>query len=93
MMTLRIRPVKLKQSIYLRVPSDIANLIGMDSEAEVTLTIEEQNHQFLLVYSVRKPLHQDTARSPPSENVFRARETEQLAPVVSDERMVRLEDE
>lgn len=93
MMTLRIRPVKLKQSIYLRVPSDIANLIGMDSEAEVTLTIEEQNHQFLLVYSVRKALHQDTVPSSPSEHVFRARETEQLVPVVSDQRMVRLEDE
>jgi hypothetical protein len=93
MMTLRIRPVKLKQSIYLRVPSDIANLIGMDSEAEVTLTIEEQNHQFLLVYSVRKPLQQEPARSSPSEHVFRARETEQLAPVVSDQRVVRLEDE
>lgn len=85
--------MKLKQSIYLRVPSNIADLIGMDPEAEVTLTIEEQNHQFLLIYYVRKPLHQDTVPSSSSEHVFRARETEQLAPVVSDQRMVRLEDE
>jgi hypothetical protein len=53
-LTLTVRPVKLKQSIYLRVPIDIASLIGLDGHEEVTLTLEQQDEQFLLVYSVRK---------------------------------------
>lgn len=53
-MTLKIRPVKLKQSVYFRVPNDIADLIGIDTDAEVTLTLEEQHERFLLIYSVTK---------------------------------------
>ena len=62
-MTLRIRPVKLKQSVYVRVPSDIADLIGMDPNAEVTLNLEEQDEQFLLIYAVRKsPIPTEASR-------------------------------
>ena len=46
--------MKLKQSIYLRVPNDIADLIGIESDAEITLHIKEQDKQFLLIYSVSK---------------------------------------
>jgi len=53
-MTLRIKPVKLNQTIYFRVPNDIADLVGIDSNAEVTLHIEEQNDSFLLKYNVTK---------------------------------------
>jgi hypothetical protein len=53
-MALRIRPVKLKQSIYLRVPSNIVDLIGMDGDAEVTMTLGEQDDQFILSYQVAK---------------------------------------
>ena len=53
-MPLRIRPVRLKQSIYLRVPNDIADLIEINPETEVTLRIKEQDDQFLLIYSARK---------------------------------------
>jgi hypothetical protein len=51
---LTIRPVMLKQSVYLRVPSDIAELIDMNPNAQVTLNLEEQEDEFLLTYSVRK---------------------------------------
>ncbi len=54
-MPLRIRPVRLKQSIYFRVPNDIADLTEIDQDTEVTLGIEEQEDQFLLKYAVRKP--------------------------------------
>ena len=54
-MTLRIKPVKLRQTIYVRVPNDIADLIGIDPDAEVTLNIEEQEDKFLLKYAVTKP--------------------------------------
>ncbi len=53
-MTLRINPVKLKRSIYFRVPIDIADLVGVQSESEVTLTLEERKDDFLLIYRVRK---------------------------------------
>ena len=53
-MTLTIRPVKLKQSIYFLVPSDIADLVGIDPQSEVTLSIDEREEQFFLIYSVNK---------------------------------------
>ena len=63
-MTLRIKPVKLNQTIYFRVPNDIADLVGLDSNAEVTLSIEEHEDNFLLKYNITKspipipePLH------------------------------------
>jgi len=54
-MTLRIKPIKLNQTFYFRVPNDIADLVGIDSKAEVTLNIEEQDDKFLLKYVVSKP--------------------------------------
>jgi hypothetical protein len=53
-LTLRIKPVKLKQSVYLRVPNDIVDLIGVESDSEVIMSLEEQDDRFLLIYSVRK---------------------------------------
>ena len=53
-MTLRIKPVMLKQSVYFRVPNDIADLIGIAPAAEVTMTLEEQEDNYLLVYAVKK---------------------------------------
>ena len=53
-LTLTIKPVKLKQSIYFRVPNDIADLIGIEADDQVTLTLKEDERQFLLTYSVGK---------------------------------------
>jgi antitoxin component of MazEF toxin-antitoxin module len=53
-MALKIKPVMLKQSIYLRVPSNIADLIGMDAGADVTMTLGEDEDQIILIYSVAK---------------------------------------
>lgn len=53
-MTLIIKPVKLNQTIYFRVPNDIADLMGIDSDAEITLNIEELDDKFLLKYNVTK---------------------------------------
>lgn len=53
-MALKIKPVKLGQSVYFRVPNDIADLVGIDSNAEVTLKIEEQADKFLLKYNITK---------------------------------------
>lgn len=54
-MPLLIRPVKMNKSIYVRVPNDIADLIGIDRLAELTLNIVDRGDEFLLIYSGRKP--------------------------------------
>jgi len=53
-MTLSIRPVRLKRSIYFRVPNDIVDLINLEDNSQVTLTLEEKDDRHLLVYSVLK---------------------------------------
>ena len=53
-MTLSIRPVRLNKSVYFRVPSDIVDLIGLENDSQVSLTIEEEDDRHLLVYSVLK---------------------------------------
>jgi len=53
-MTLKIRPIKLRRSVYFRVPSDIADLIGLRTDAEVTVRLEEHEEQYLLTYVVDK---------------------------------------
>ena len=53
-MTLSIRPVRLKRSVYFRVPNDIVDLISLEDDSNVTLALEEKNDRHLLVYSVIK---------------------------------------
>ena len=53
-MTLSIRPVRLKRSVYFRVPNDIVDLIDLEDDAKVSLTLEETDDCHLLVYSVLK---------------------------------------
>jgi hypothetical protein len=52
-MTLKIKPVRLNKSIYVRVPNDIADLIGIDKDAEFALTLETSGNEVSLVYSVK----------------------------------------
>ena len=53
-LTLLIRPVRLKKSVYFRVPSDIVDLIGLEDDSQVALTLEEKDDRHLLIYSVIK---------------------------------------
>jgi len=53
-MTLRIKPVKLNKSIYVRVPNDIADLIGIDKDTEFALTLETAGNAVSLVYAVKR---------------------------------------
>jgi hypothetical protein len=53
-LALKIRPVRLNKSIYVRVPNDIADLIGIDGEADVTLRLQDSEDEFLLTYAIRK---------------------------------------
>jgi hypothetical protein len=38
----------------VRVPNDIADLIGIDGDADVTLKLEDNGAEFFLIYEVRK---------------------------------------
>lgn len=53
-MTLKIKPVMLNKSVYVRVPNDIADLIGIDKDAEFALTLETSGNKVSLVYSVKR---------------------------------------
>lgn len=53
-MALKIRPVKLNKSIYVRIPNDIADLIGIDGDADVTLKLQDSGEEFFLIYAMRK---------------------------------------
>jgi len=79
-LTLKIRPVKMKQSVYLRVPNDIADLIGIDPQTEVVLNLAERDGQFLLTYCVKKP---EVARSLLRARVFHQKDDEQIYPLES----------
>ncbi len=53
-MTLRIKPVMLNKSVYIRVPNDIADLVGIDKDAEFALTLNTSGSEVSLVYSVKR---------------------------------------
>ena len=53
-MALKIKPVKLNRSIYVRVPNDIADLAGIDGDADITLKVQDFGEEFHLIYSIRK---------------------------------------
>jgi len=65
-LTLSIRPIRLKKSIYFRVPNDIVDLISLEDNSQVTLSLEERNDRHLLVYSVLKttPSESNSRREP-----------------------------
>jgi hypothetical protein len=54
----------LKKSIYFRVPSDIVDLIGLEDNSQVNLTLEEKDDRHLLVYSVLKATTSDNGSQP-----------------------------
>jgi hypothetical protein len=56
--------VRLNKSVYFRVPSDIVDLIGLENDSQVSLTIEEEADRHLLVYSVLKNKPLENAAEP-----------------------------
>jgi hypothetical protein len=53
-MPLLIRPVKMNRSIYVRVPNDIAHIIGLDNQVEVSFSFEDIGNELRLIYSLNK---------------------------------------
>ena len=52
-MPLKIKPVILNKSVYIRVPNDIADLIGIDKDAMFELTLKTTGSEVSLIYSVK----------------------------------------
>jgi hypothetical protein len=53
-MTLVIKPVQLNKSLYIRVPSDLVDMIGLWKKDEFNLTFQETDREYRLVYTVLK---------------------------------------
>ena len=53
-MTLKVRPVKLRDSLYLLIPVDIARLLGVASSSDFHLSLNENQDSVKLVYELKK---------------------------------------
>lgn len=53
-MTLKVRPVKLRDSLYLLIPVDIARLLGVASSSDFRLSLNESQDSVKLVYELKK---------------------------------------
>jgi hypothetical protein len=52
--TLKVRPVKLRDSLYLLIPVDIARLLGVASSSDFRLSLNESQDSVKLVYELKK---------------------------------------
>jgi hypothetical protein len=52
--TLKVRPVKLRDSLYLLIPVDIARLLGVASSSDFRLSLNENQDSIKLVYELKK---------------------------------------
>ncbi len=53
-MPLKVRPVKLRDSLYLLIPVDIARLLGVASSSDFQLSLNENQETVKLVYELKK---------------------------------------
>jgi hypothetical protein len=51
---LKVKPVKLRDSLYLLIPVDIARLLGVASSSHFQLSLNENQDSIRLVYEMRK---------------------------------------
>ncbi len=53
-MPLKVRPVKLRDSLYLLIPVDLARLLGVASSSDFQLRLDENQDSVKLVYELKK---------------------------------------
>jgi hypothetical protein len=53
-MPLKVKPVKLRDSLYLLIPVDIARLVGVVSSSHFHLRLDEDSQTVRLVYEMKK---------------------------------------
>ncbi len=60
-----MRPVRLRESLYLLIPVDIARLIGVATASKFFLTINQNDGSVKLVYELKKEsADQQVAQTP-----------------------------
>jgi hypothetical protein len=59
---LKVKPVKLRDSLYLLIPVDIARLLGVAASSHFQLSLNENQESIRLVYEMRKD-------DPPKESI------------------------
>ncbi len=55
-MPLNVRPVRLRDSLYLLIPVDIARLVGVASSSRFLLSLNEGEDSVRLVYEMKKTI-------------------------------------
>ena len=53
-MPLNVQPVRLRDSLYLLIPIDIARLVGVASSSKFHLSLNEGEDSVQLVYEMKK---------------------------------------
>ncbi len=53
-MGIQLTPTRIKESKYLLIPKDLAQLLEIDDKSVLNLTIEDTNKGQRLVYSIRE---------------------------------------
>jgi hypothetical protein len=51
---LKVKPVKLRDSLYLLIPVDIARLLGVAASSHFQLSLNENQESIRLVYEMKK---------------------------------------
>jgi hypothetical protein len=54
LLPLQVKPVKLRDSLYLLIPVDIVRLLGVGSESNFHLLLSEKDDSVKLVYEMKK---------------------------------------
>ncbi|HZD12617.1 MAG TPA: hypothetical protein VE177_03770 [Candidatus Binatus sp.] len=62
---LRVQPVKLRDSLYLLIPVDIARLVGVVSSSSFRLRLDEDKKTIRLVYEMKKEGEVSSEREEP----------------------------
>ena len=62
---MKVRPVKLRDSLYLLIPVDIARLLGVASSSDFQLSLNENPESVKLVYELRKEEAQSSEEKKP----------------------------
>ncbi len=62
-MAIQLTPTRIKGSKYLLIPKDLAQLLEIDDESILNLTIEDTGKGQRLVYSIREKSSNSTENS------------------------------
>jgi len=51
-MSIKMEPTKIKQSVYLLVPKNIADLVEIDGKTKVRLALKKSQNKNVLEYTI-----------------------------------------